>query len=50
MDDVTPLNLEDSPKLFGMRFDQLIWILVSFVAFHPALVMDDADQPCWARH
>jgi hypothetical protein len=31
MDDVTPLNLEDSPKLFGMRFDQLIWILVSFV-------------------
>ncbi len=31
MDDITPLNLEDSPKLFGMRFDQLIPILISFV-------------------
>lgn len=32
MEDVTPLNLEDHPKLFGLRFDQLIAILVSFIA------------------
>lgn len=32
MEDITPLNLEDSPKLFGMRFDQLIWIICSFLA------------------
>lgn len=31
MEDVTPLNLEDQPKLFGLRFDQLIAILVSFI-------------------
>lgn len=24
MDDLTPLNLEDQPKLFGLRYDQLI--------------------------
>lgn len=24
MEDQTPLNLEDSPKLFGLRYDQLI--------------------------
>lgn len=27
MDDITPLNLEDQPKLFGLRYDQLIAIL-----------------------
>ena len=31
MEDVTPLNLEDSPKLFGLRYDQLIAILGSFM-------------------
>lgn len=31
MEDITPLNLEDSPKLFGMRFDQLIAILLSLI-------------------
>jgi hypothetical protein len=28
MEDATPLNLEDSPKLFGLKYDQLICILV----------------------
>ncbi len=32
MDDITPLNLEDQPKLFGMRYDQLIAILGSLIA------------------
>ena len=32
MEDITPLNLEDSPKLFGMRYDQLVTICVSFIA------------------
>jgi hypothetical protein len=27
MEDITPLNLEDQPKLFGLRYDQLIVIL-----------------------
>ncbi len=27
MDDITPLNLEDSPKLFGLRYDQLFTLL-----------------------
>ena len=27
MEDQTPLNLEDQPKLFGLRYDQLIAIL-----------------------
>jgi hypothetical protein len=31
MEDVTPLNLEDSPKLFGLRYDQLIAVLASFL-------------------
>lgn len=31
MDDITPLNLEDAPKLFGMRFDQLFAILASLI-------------------
>ncbi len=31
MEDITPLNLEDSPKLFGMRYDQLIAILASLI-------------------
>lgn len=31
MEDITPLNLEDAPKLFGMRYDQLISILVSLI-------------------
>lgn len=31
MEDITPLNLEDSPKLFGMRYDQLIAIMGSFI-------------------
>ena len=31
MEDITPLNLEDSPKLFGMRYDQLIAILISLI-------------------
>jgi hypothetical protein len=31
MEDITPLNLEDSPKLFGMRYDQLISCLGSLI-------------------
>jgi len=31
MEDVTPLNLEDHPKLFGLRYDQLIAILGSLI-------------------
>ena len=31
MDDITPLNLEDSPKLFGMRYDQLVACLGSLI-------------------
>jgi hypothetical protein len=31
MEDITPLNLEDQPKLFGLHFDQLIAILVTFI-------------------
>ncbi len=31
MDDITPLNLEDAPKLFGLRLDQLVWVIVSFL-------------------
>ena len=31
MDDITPLNLEDHPKLFGLRYDQLIAILASLI-------------------
>jgi hypothetical protein len=32
MEDITPLNLEDQPKLFGLRYDQLIVILGSLIA------------------
>lgn len=28
---MTPLNLEDAPKLFGLKYDQLIAILISLV-------------------
>ncbi|MBZ0188847.1 MAG: hypothetical protein K8F91_21570 [Candidatus Obscuribacterales bacterium] len=31
MEDITPLNLEDQPKLFGLRYDQLITCLVCFI-------------------
>lgn len=31
MEDITPLNLEDQPKLFGLRYDQLIALLVSLL-------------------
>lgn len=31
MDDITPLNLEDSPKLFGLRYDQLIACMISLI-------------------
>jgi hypothetical protein len=31
MEDITPLNLEDHPKLFGLRYDQLIAILIALV-------------------
>lgn len=31
MEDITPLNLEDQPKLFGMRYDQLIAMLASLI-------------------
>lgn len=31
MEDITPLNLEDQPKLFGMRYDQLISVLGSLI-------------------
>ncbi len=50
MEDVTPLNLEDSPKLFGMRYDQLIAILASmmistqlFSWMNPILIMGGHD-------
>ena len=32
MEDITPLNLEDQPKLFGLRHDQLIVVLVTLLA------------------
>lgn len=32
MEDITPLNLEDHPKLFGLRYDQLIAVLASLIA------------------
>src|SRR5579883_3399919 len=32
MEDITPLNLEDQPKLFGLRYDQLISVLGSLIA------------------
>jgi hypothetical protein len=32
MEDITPLNLEDHPKLFGLRYDQLIAILGAIIA------------------
>ncbi len=31
MEDITPLNLEDAPKLFGLKYDQLIAILASLI-------------------
>jgi hypothetical protein len=31
MEDITPLNLEDSPKLFGMRYDQLVAVTISLI-------------------
>ena len=31
LEDITPLNLEDSPKLFGLRYDQLVTCLVSLI-------------------
>lgn len=31
MEDNTPLNLEDQPKLFGLRFDQLIVVLIGLL-------------------
>ena len=31
MEDITPLNLEDSPKLFGLRYDQLVACLISLI-------------------
>jgi len=31
MEDITPLNLEDQPKLFGLRYDQLIAVLISLM-------------------
>ncbi len=31
MEDMTPLNLEDHPKLFGLKYDQLIAILISLI-------------------
>jgi hypothetical protein len=31
MEDITPLNLEDHPKLFGLRYDQLIAVLMSLI-------------------
>lgn len=31
MEDNTPLNLEDQPKLFGLRYDQLITILGTLI-------------------
>lgn len=32
MEDITPLNLEDHPKLFGLRYDQLIAVLMALIA------------------
>lgn len=32
MEDITPLNLEDHPKLFGLRYDQLIVVLGALIA------------------
>jgi hypothetical protein len=32
MEDITPLNLEDQPKLFGLRYDQLICVLVTLLS------------------
>lgn len=31
MEDITPLNLEDQPKLFGLKYDQLISILICLI-------------------
>lgn len=31
MEDITPLNLEDAPKLFGLRYDQLIALLAGLI-------------------
>lgn len=31
MEDITPLNLEDQPKLFGLRYDQLITVLICLI-------------------
>lgn len=31
MEDITPLNLEDQPKLFGLKYDQLICILICMI-------------------
>lgn len=31
MEDLTPLNLEDQPKLFGLRYDQLIVVLGALI-------------------
>jgi hypothetical protein len=31
MEDNTPLNLEDQPKLFGLRYDQLIAVMASLI-------------------
>ncbi len=31
MEDITPLNLEDQPKLFGLRYDQLIAVLLGLI-------------------
>lgn len=32
MEDITPLNLEDQPKLFGLKYDQLIAVLGALIA------------------
>jgi|ERR1700733_2536055 hypothetical protein len=31
MEDITPLNLDDKPKLFGLRYDQLISCMGSLI-------------------
>ena len=31
LEDITPLNLEDQPKLFGLRYDQLVTCLVCLI-------------------
>ncbi len=31
MEDITPLNLDDKPKLFGLRYDQLISCMISLI-------------------